>query len=201
MKKLGVRQFSLIAMLGAIGAILMVIRFPLPFLPPFLSFDLSAIPELIGGFALGPVAAVLVVIMKITIQLVISGTNSMFTGELQGFLLSCAFVVPASYLYQRNKTRNEALIGMGIGVLICTVVAIFTNLYLIIPFYIQLYGMRMDQIIQMCQTVNPAVDSVLKLVLIGIVPFNLIKCIVNCLVTFAVYKKISPLIHRFTTKQ
>ena len=46
------KRLALIGMLGALGAILMMFRFPIPFMPPFLSFDLAAIPELIGAFAL-----------------------------------------------------------------------------------------------------------------------------------------------------
>lgn len=31
----------------------MVFRFPLPFMPPFFSFNFAGIPELIGAFTLG----------------------------------------------------------------------------------------------------------------------------------------------------
>jgi len=87
------KRLALIGMLGALGAILMMFRFPIPFMPPFLSFDLAAIPELIGAFALGPVAGVLIVFIRVMVQMVISGSNSMFTGELQSFLLGAAFCV------------------------------------------------------------------------------------------------------------
>ena len=79
------KRLALIGMLGALGAILMMFLFPIPFMPPFLSFDLAAIPELIGAFALGPVAGVLIVFIRVMVQMVISGSNSMFTGELQSF--------------------------------------------------------------------------------------------------------------------
>lgn len=194
---MNVKKLALIGMLGALGAILMLWRFPLPMLPPFMSFDFSGIPELIGGFALGPVSAILIVIVKILIQLVISGTNSMFTGELQGLLLSSAFVLPAAWIYQHNKTIKGALIGMLAGSILCSLVAVITNLYLIIPFYVSLYGMTMEQIVDMCSAVNANMNSVATMAIFGIIPFNLIKCGINCLITFLVYKKISPLIHHF----
>ncbi len=53
-------------------------------------------------------------------------------------------------------------------------------------------------IIEMSRAVNPYVDSTLKLVLLGIVPFNLIKNAIVCLITFVIYKKISPIIKRYT---
>ena len=65
------KRLALIGMLGALGAILMMFRFPIPFMPPFLSFDLAAIPELIGAFALGPVAGVLIVFIRVMVQMVI----------------------------------------------------------------------------------------------------------------------------------
>ena len=201
LKNMTTKNLALIGMMGALGAIMMLMRFPIPFLPPFLSFDFSIIPELIGGFALGPCNAFLIIVVKILIQLVISGTNSMFTGELQGLLLSCSLVLPASMYYQHHKTRNSAALGMMIGITICTITAIFTNMYLIIPFYISLYDMNMDMIIEMCKEVNPFVDSLGKMVIFGIVPFNLIKTGLNGLITFLVYKKISPMIHSFAKRK
>ena len=76
------KRLALIGMLGALGAILMMFRFPIPFMPPFLSFDLAAIPELIGAFALGPVAGVLTELVKILLNLVINGTNTALAGTL-----------------------------------------------------------------------------------------------------------------------
>ena len=87
---------------------------------------------------------------------------------------------------------------MAIGTFMNVIVAVFTNLVIIIPFYISLYGMDMGMIIEMSRAVNPYVDSTLKLVLLGIVPFNLIKNAIVCLITFVIYKKISPIIKRYT---
>ena len=125
----------------------------------------------------------------------------MFTGEIQSFLLSCALILPASAYYLKHKTRNGAAIGMLLGIVICTVTAVITNLYLIIPFYVSLYQMDMSNILAMCKEVNPAVNSIEGVVLLGIIPFNLIKTGVNGLITFLVYKKISPMIHRFAYKR
>lgn len=197
LKSMTTKNLAMIGMLAALGAVFMVFRFPIPFLPPFLSFDLALIPELIGGFALGPWNAFAIIIVRVLIQLIINGSNSMFTGELQSILLSLAFIMPASIYYLKHKTRKDALIGMLVGIMTCTVIAVFTNLYLIIPFYIALYQMDMSSIIAMCHEVNPAISSVEGMVLMGIIPFNLIKTGINGVITFLVYKKISPLIHQF----
>lgn len=200
MKEKKIRMIALIAIFGALAAVLMVFRFPLPFMPPFLSFDLAGVPELIVAFTFGPLAGILVVVLRILLQLVISGTNSMFTGELQGLMLSLALVLPASIIYQHNKTKKGAIQGMVAGSITNVVVAVFTNMVIIIPFYVALYGMDMDAIITMTQAVNPYVDSTFKLVLLGIIPFNIIKNVATCLVTFVIYKKISPVMHRYAGK-
>ena len=200
MKEKKIRMIALIAIFGALAAVLMVFRFPLPFMPPFLSFDLAGVPELIVAFTFGPLAGILVVVLRILLQLVISGTNSMFTGELQGLMLSLALVLPASIIYQHNKTKKGAIQGMLAGSITNVVVAVFTNMVIIIPFYVALYGMDMDAIISMTQAVNPYIDSTFKLVLLGIIPFNIIKNVATCLVTFVIYKKISPVMHRYAGK-
>ena len=139
------RNIALIGMMGALAAVLMMIRFPLPFMPPFMDFDFASLPEIIGGFAMGPVAAVFIILVKILVKLVITGTSTAFTGEIQNVLLSCAYVLPAVLIYDRKKTKGHAVAGMAVGTLVCAVVAIFSNLYMIIPFYVNLFGMTMDE--------------------------------------------------------
>lgn len=83
---------------------------------------------------------------------------------------------------------------MAASTIFVSVVAVFTNLYLIIPFYVKLFGMTMDEIIGMCSAVNPAMKNVMTMALFGILPFNLIKYGVTSIVTFIVYKRLSKLI-------
>lgn len=197
MKKLNVREIALIGVLGGVAALLMFFRFPLPFMPPFMDFDVSSLPEIIGGFALGPFAAVCIIIVKIIVKLALMSTNSMFTGEIQNIILSMSYVLPAVCIYHRHKSRKAACRGMFIGAFTCAIVAVFTNLYLIIPFYVNLYGMSMEAILQMCAALNPAIQNTLMLALLGIIPFNLIKYGCVSLITMILYKKISPIMKKY----
>lgn len=196
MKKLNVREMALIGILGGVAALLMYIRFPLPFMPPFMDFDFTALPEIIGGFALGPFAAICIIVIKIVVKIALMSTNSMFTGELQNLLLSMAYVLPAVIIYHRHKSKKAAWIGMAVGTIACALLAIATNLCIIIPFYVNLYGMSMESIIQMCAAVNPAIQNTMMLALFGIVPFNLIKNGSVSLITMLMYKKISPILKK-----
>ena len=197
-KKLNVKKIALIGMLGALGGLLMLIKTPLPFMPPFMDFDLAALPEIIGGFALGPVAAVLIVIVKLIVKLAILGTSTAFVGELSNFIVSVAYVLPAVLIYDHHKEKKSALQGMMIGTIVCTLAAVISNVYMIIPFYANMMaGWSVDTIVDMCHAVCPLVNDIWTLALFGVVPFNFIKCGVTSVITFIVYKKISVPLKKF----
>ena len=198
--RMKVKKIAFIGLMGAVSAVLMLFRFPIPFMPPFLSFDLSGLMEMLGGFMFGPMAAACIIVVKILLQLVMQGSFSLGTGELQNLILSCSYVLPALIIYHRNKTKKMAITGMAVSTIFVSVMAVFTNLYLIIPFYVKLFGMSMDDIITMCRTVNPAMKNVTSMAVFGLLPFNLIKYGVTSLVTFIVYKRLSRVINGIISK-
>ena len=198
--RMKVKKIAFIGLMGAVSAVLMLFRFPIPFMPPFLSFDLSGLMEMLGGFMFGPMAAACIIVVKILLQLVMQGSFSLGTGELQNLILSCSYVLPALIIYHRNKTKKMAITGMAVSTIFVSVMAVFTNLYLIIPFYVKLFGMSMDDIISMCRTVNPAMKNVTSMAVFGLLPFNLIKYGVTSLVTFIVYKRLSRVIKGIISK-
>ena len=132
---------------------------------------------------------------KILLKLATEGTSSAFTGELQNFLLSCAYVLPPVIMYHQKKSKRTAIIGMAISSVFTGIVAIFTNLYIIIPFYMALMGQDMSYFVAMCTEVNPLISNVFTLAILGILPFNLIKCGINSVGAMLLYKHLSPIIH------
>ena len=182
--RMKVKKIAFIGLMGAVSAVLMLMRFPIPFMPPFLSFDLSGVMEIMGGLMFGPVEALCIIVVKILLQLVMQGTMSLGTGELQNFLLSSAYVLPAVFIYHRKKTRKSAALGMAVSCCVVAVVAVLTNLY----------GISMGDIIAMCNAVNPAMKDTVSLVIFGLLPFNLIKYGATSVVTFIIYKRLSGVI-------
>ena len=89
------------------------------------------------------------------------------------------------------------MVGMTAGTIFCSIVAVFTNLFIIIPFYMKLMGQEMGYFIQMCAEANPMVQNAATLAIFGIIPFNLIKCSINSLGAMVLYKRISPLLHGY----
>ena len=188
------KQLTLTALLGAIAFMLIFFNFPIPFLSPFAELDLSAVPELIGGFMMGPVGATGIITVKLLLKLLFQGSSSMLTGEVQNFILECTFVIPAALYYRKHKTKKGAVIGLVIGAVISVIASVFTNVYLIFPAYIRLYGMNWDSILGMFNEINPMIKNIPTMVAFSVIPFNLVSRIITSVITMILYKKISKFI-------
>ena len=102
------RTITQVAMLGAIAGILMNLEFPIPFLAPtFYQLDFSEIPVLIGSFAMGPVAGVLIELVKILVHLVSKGSMTAGVGDVANFIFGCTFAVPAGLIYRYKSIKSR----------------------------------------------------------------------------------------------
>ena len=152
--KLGVKALVQIGMLSAIAVVLMMFDIPLPFAPTFYKIDLSEVPVLVGCFAMGPMAGVLVELVKILLNLVLTGTQTAGVGEIANFIIGCSFCVPAGLIYRRNRTRKSALIGMVTGTVLMIVIGCFVNAFVLLPTYAAAFGMPIDALVGMGTAVN-----------------------------------------------
>ena len=178
-------------LLAAMAVILYYIEIPVV---AFYKLDLSTLPAILAGFAMGPVQGMAVVIIKNLVHLL--GTSTAGVGEMADVLMSCAFVIPASLLYRRNKTRKGALQAMLVGSAAMTVAGVLVNYLILIPAYQVLMNLPLEVIIGMGQKVFGFIDSTLKLVIFITAPFNLLKAAVLSGTTYLLYKRVSPLLHQ-----
>ena len=187
-----VKKMAAVGMMAAIAMILMLFEFPLPFLaPPFYELDFSEVPVLICSFLYGPVAGVLVELVKVILRVLIKGTSTAFVGDFANFAVGCSMVIPAAFWYQKKKNRKNAVIAMGIGTVIMTVFGTLFNGVYLLPKFAQLYGMPLDQILAMGTAVNGGIHDIVTFVIIAVAPINFIKGgIVTILVTL-IYKPIT----------
>ena len=190
MKRESTRRLALAGMMGAIAFVLMFLSFPTP-LNPFAELDFSALPELIGGFILGPIGALQIITVKILLKLVFQGTSTAFTGELCAYILSISYVLPAVIYYRKYHTKQGALIGIIIGAVLAVIASVVVNIYMISPFFMTAYGMNWDAIIGMCSALIPAVKDIPTLVILSIVPFNVLSRVLTGIMTMLMYKRIS----------
>ena len=192
-KKFNIKSLAVVAIMGSIGFILMVLEFPMPFLiPPFIKFDFSELPAIITAFALGPIQGIIVCLIKNLLHLFV--TTSAGVGELSNFILGAIFVGTAGIIYRYKKTRSGALIGSIVGALLMAVISVVSNYFVVYPAYVTLYGMPMEAIIGMYKALLPASDTLLKSLLIFNLPFTFAKGMIDALICFVVYKKLSPIL-------
>ena len=184
------RFITVTAMLGAVSFVLQFLEFSVPFVPSFIKLDFSDLPALIGSFALGPGCGVLVALIKNVLHLL--DTSSGGVGEISNFILCALFVLPAGILYRRKKTRRTALIGSVIGAVISSLVSILTNYFIVYPIYTAF--MPMETIIAMYQAIRPSTETLLEALIVFNVPFTFIKEMICVLITFLIYKHISPIL-------
>lgn len=192
----GTRKMAMIGMFSALAMILMLFEFPVPFAPPFYELDFSEIPILIGTFAFGPLAGVMMEFLKILLKLCIKGTSTAFVGDLANFAVGCSFILPASVVYAFRKNRKSAVIACVTGTLVMTVFGTVFNAVYLLPAFSEMYGLPLGQIIKMGQDVNPMVQegSIVSFVAACVAPMNLIKGTCASVAAMLIYKPLSPMI-------
>ena len=191
-----INYIAKIAILSALAFVLMLFDMPLAFIaPPFYEMDFSDVIALIGGFALGPVAGVLIELLKNLLNILFTGSSTAYVGELANFVTGCAFVLPAVLIYKHCKTRTSALIGLITGALSLAAVGGLMNYFVMVPLYAELY-MPMETIIGMASAIFPSIDALWKMILLCVVPFNLIKGALCGIITFLLYKKLAVLLKK-----
>ena len=185
-----------IALLAAIAFILMLFQFPVPVFPGFLKIDFSDLPALLGSFALGPIAGMIIEAVKNLLHALIRGTQTGGVGELSNFIVGSALAVPAGLVYLRHKTKKGAVKGLVVGVLAMAVVASFSNYFLVLPLYQKVLGMPLEVIVESSSKVNSAIVDLRSLIIYGILPFNLVKGTAVSIVTALLYKRLSWLLRK-----
>ena len=131
--KVTTKMLCFVGLFGALSTVLMLFKIPLFFAPAFMKLDVAELPAIIGSFMFGPVAGVCIVLVKLALNLLINGTDSMYVGEVSNLFLSSTYVLTASLIYQRHKTRRQATVSLITAVFATSVIAVFSNTLFIFP--------------------------------------------------------------------
>jgi riboflavin transporter len=165
LKKNNVRKLVSIAMLSSIAYILMFLNFPVPPFPAFLKIDFSDLPALIGAIIFGPMAGVLIELMKNVLDYFIKGSETgVPVGHIANFLAGLLYILPIYYVYNKVKSKKGMTVALVLGSFVMAVVMSILNYLVILPAYTFFLGM-------------PAMSGpeVRQYIVAGILPFNLIK--------------------------
>jgi riboflavin transporter FmnP len=168
--KLNTNKMVKIAVLSALAIVFMLlIRFPLIPSAAHLEYDPADIPVLIGGFMYGPIAGLIITVIVSLIQTLTVSSGSGWIGFAMHVIATGALVLVASSIYKKIHSFKGAIISLIAGSLAMTLVMIPANL-----FFTPKFGIPYE-----------VVKASLA---IAIVPFNLIKSIVNSVLTILLYK-------------
>lgn len=167
------KQLVTMALMCAVAALLAFVQIPLLPAASFLTYDPSLMPAMVCGFAYGPAAGFVVGAIAAIIHGLLLGE---WVGSLMNICATLFYVAPAALVYKKMHNYKGAIIGLVLGCVCATLGAILTNLTIGVWFW---YG---------------SADVILPLMLPAVIPFNLIKTVLNSLLTLLVYKAISNLI-------
>ncbi|WP_232697817.1 ECF transporter S component [Brevibacillus daliensis] len=181
------KKLVTIPMLAAVGFLLYYLEFNVPGFPSFLKLDFSTVPAVIGGLVFGPAAGILIEVLKNGLHLLLKNTDGFIIGEIANTLAGGCFVFLAVYTQRLFKSKKGFMLGLAGGTLVMTVVMALANYILLLPGYAMLYSISMDELLAMFN-----MKSVWSLIMIGIVPFNLVKGFLLAMITYPVFIKLSP---------
>jgi len=177
MKNKKLRKMILVAMLGSIGTVLMQLNFPLPALPGFLKIDFGEIPAVLAVMTMGPVAGIGVELIKNVMHWFFTGSpTGVPVGEMANFVTGLLFILPIYYIFNKFRTTKGLATGLVIGTITMAVGMSFLNYVVFLPMYTYFLN-------------APLVtgDAMYTMIILGILPFNLIKGILLMVVSLLLF--------------
>lgn len=164
-----VRRLVFISLLIAMSyALMFALQIPLVPVAPYLKYDPSDVPTLVGSFIFGPVAGVIIAFVKATLFLMTKGTSGP-VGSIQNFIASGTFALVAGLVYRRFGSKWGMLAGLVAGGLAMTAVMIPVNYY----WALGAYGIPKAAHLELVRT--------------AITPFNIARGAMSTALTFPVF--------------
>ncbi len=178
-------RMAYIAVFTALSFILRLPVFEFPIFPavPFMKIDFSGVFALIAGFSLGPVAGVIVSVLKEFIY-ALSFTQTIGVGELANILIMLPFILIPSIIYKKYKGIKVVLVTIAIGCVAQAIISVPVNYLLTFPFFLNAMANK------------PWTEgmSFYLTVWYWAVLFNFIKCLLLSVAVVLLYKPLSRLI-------
>ncbi len=181
--RFSVNKMVKMGVLCSLAIILMlIVRFPIIPAAPYLEYEPSDMPILVGSFMFGPAAGLLMTVVVSFIQAITVSAASGFVGFLMHVIATGTLVLVAGLIYKKMHNFKGAIVALVAGSLSMAAIMIPLNM-IIDPI---LYGMTLD--------------AVIKLILPAFLPFNLAKAGINSVIVACVYKPLATFL-RATGKE
>lgn len=167
------RTLVIMALLCAVSVLLSFLELPIFPAAPFLKYDASAVPAMLSGFSFGPAAGVAVGIVSALVHGLMVGD---FPGMLMNMLVVLGFVLPAALVYRKSQSTKAAIVGLVLSIVFALLLAIAGNL-IITPMYM-----------------GAPLESVIAMIIPILVPFNLLKGVLNAALTMLALKTLGGML-------
>ena len=177
--KSSIKTIVTAGLFAAISIVLMVlIRIPFP-PAPFLEYDPADIPIIIASFLLGPYWGVGIALAVSVIQGFTLSASSGVIGAVMHFAAAGSFALITGIVYRKNPTTKGSLLALILGSAAHTVLMAAMNL-LLTPVFMK----------------TPS-EAVLEMMIPIILPYNIIKVVVNSIVVFLLFKAVEKAVRKF----
>ena len=151
------------------------IHFPVVPAAPFLKYDPKDVIITLCGFLSGPIPCLIVSVLTPLLEF-FARNDSGIIGLTMNVVAAISFTLPATLFYRKTKDVKGAIVGLIFGTIIMTAFMLFWN-YALTPLYT-----NMDR------------SEVIKLFLPALIPFNLIKGVINSVFVVALYKPLEKIL-------
>ncbi|KZE39062.1 riboflavin transporter FmnP [Bhargavaea cecembensis] len=186
-KNLRLRSMIAIAMLSSISFVLMLFNFPLPPFPAFLQVDFSEVPAIIAAITMGPVAGILVELLKNVLDWLFSGSpTGVPVGHMANFATGVLFILPVWWVYHRLSNAKGMTTGLILGTISMAVGMSLLNYVLFLPLYVKFMNFPVM-----------SGEELYQMIVMGILPFNLLKGIILAAIILLLFRSM----HRWIEKQ
>jgi riboflavin transporter FmnP len=169
-----------LAILGLLSAIsiLLVAIIHIPIFPwaSFLEYDPADIPILLGTILYGPISGFVMTVVVSLIQGFTVSAQSGIMGIIMHIFATGSLVLISGFFYKKKPTTKGLLAGLGLGSLAMIVIMILLNLVLT-PIFL-----------------GAPVQAVIDLLIPAIIPFNVIKAVLNAGIAFILYDRIKRIV-------
>ena len=172
------RQLATMAMLVALAYVVMyTVHLPLMAAAPFLKYDPKDVVLLIGSFIYGPLSGLAMSFTVCFLEMITVSEDPLY-GFVMNFIASAAFILPAATIYHRRRTMKGAIVGLACSIVAMTGVMLLWN-YIITPIYM-----------------GSTREAVAGMLLPVIMPFNLIKSVLNAALVLVLYQPLTNILRR-----
>ena len=168
-----------ITVLAVICALAYICTFVLRFKVMFLTFDFKDAVIAVSALVYGPIAGFICSAVVAFIEFITVSETGVY-GLIMNFLSSVAFSATAGVVYYYKRTFFGAIFSVATSVLSVVAVMLLANIF-ITPFYM---GVERSEVIALIPSL--------------LLPFNIIKSVMNAALTLVIYKPFTTALGRLS---